>query len=249
MIHTEGIVTGRTAFGNTSQIVTFFTPDAGQIACLAKGVWRQRNPLFTGPFELGRRYEMVIVPRRRSALELVIDAQELDSYRGVRRSRERLADTFFVVGVLRYTASAGTADKQGYALAVETLRRLDLNEEVVLVFLAAWLRNLGVYPNFRSCPRCRRSGGAGPWFFSFREGGITCRRHRTRESVELRPEVLSACRDPGSVPPGTRRYAAAFRLLSAWLNDLLGPRGRMVECPFYLRPQGRTVGSPPAGGR
>ncbi len=238
ILRSRGFVIGRTNFGNTSQVVTLLTPYHGVLGLLAKGVWRPRNPAFTGPFDLACLYDVVFLPRRRAALGLLTEAQEVEGFRRLRRDRERIADVFLIIAFVRHFAAPGLGDEGFYRVVTETVRRCaDGAQDGLFYFLKEGLRILGVFPSLDRCAGCGAPVREGRRFrFSFREGGILCQRHRGDSYRSLSGELLAACRTRERVPAEDRHYAAGVRFLLDWANFVLASRSRMLEYPFYLRP-------------
>jgi DNA repair protein RecO (recombination protein O) len=247
-VRTSGLVLGRTNFGNSSQVVTFLTPAHGVVGAVAKGAWRPRNPLFTGPFELGACYELVFIPRRGGSLAICTEAQETEGFRALRRSRERLADAFLVLAFARQFCVPEAGDVRFYELTTGVLRDLAAGaRDRLLEFLRKGLGLLGLFPNLGRCASCdaavrplARHG------FSFREGGVLCARHAAAAEASISRACVELCLSgSGARVLARHETAPAVCFLVDWANFVLGSGGRMLEYPFYLRRSRRFRGYRP----
>ncbi len=234
MRRAEGVALKCVNFGNTSQVVHLLTPGQGLVGLLAKGVWRPRNPLFGGGFDVGRTYEFVYIPRSRGGLGLVTEAQEVECPRRIARDRARTADAFVVLAFAAYFAVPEGGDAGLYGILKDALRALDAGSEgALLEFLRAGLDNAGFLPCLDSCVKC----GAPPWEagrygFSGEAGGIVCPRHPAEADRTVSRAVIEAAR--GDRPAEPAAHARAVRFFIDWANHVLAFRRRVLEYPFYL---------------
>ena len=255
-VRSVGIVIGRSAFGNTSQVVSLLTPDQGVLGLLAKGVNRPRNPLFHGPFDLAGTYEFVFIPRRRGTLGIVTEAEEIAGTLGLRRSRERLADAFVVLDFVRRFAVPETGDERSFTLVSQTLRVLgepqggdqhgvidqdgESGQGGLLLFLRGALVLEGVAPSLTACVICGKPRGkARRYGFSYREGGLVCSAHGSADGSLARESLDALIGAEGAAPADRARRDDAVRFLVDWANYVLASRRRMLEYPFYLRKRRR----------
>ncbi|HNR98088.1 MAG TPA: DNA repair protein RecO C-terminal domain-containing protein [Planctomycetota bacterium] len=235
MPKTVGVALRCLNFGNSSQVVHFLTPGRGFLGLLAKGVWRPRNPMFEGGFDAGRTYELVYIPRPRSGLGLVTEAQEIECPRRLARDRARIADAFVVLAFAACFAAPEQADAELFELVRNALRALDAgSEEALLLFLRAGLGGAGVLPRLDACAKCgallREAARCG---FSHEAGGILCGRHPAQADRLLSGAVLRAARGEDFSDGAAR--GAAVRFLMDWANHVLAFRCRVLEYPFYLK--------------
>jgi DNA repair protein RecO len=229
-------------FGNSSQVVHLLTPGQGLVGLLAKGVWRPRNPMFGGGFDVGRTYEFVYIPRSRGGLGLVTEAQEVECPRRIARDRARTADAFLVLAFAAYFAVPEGGDAGLYGIVKEALHALDAGSETALLaFLRAGLDNVGFLPCLDSCVKC----GAPPWEagrygFSNEGGGLVCPQHPAEADRMVARAVVEAARGAPAPEPSVRGRAVRFFI--DWANHVLAFRRRVLEYPFYLVRKQEAVG-------
>ncbi len=177
----------RIDFSDTSQIVTFFTREAGILEGIAKGAYREKNS-FQGPFDLATLCEIVYLkpPQPQPALRIIAEATQLEGYRGLRRSWDRHAAASFLLELLRAVNEADDPAPILFDLTAFTLGRLEEAAgaapiaDLLAAFELKMLRLLGLNAELEGCAECGRrwKPSEQPVFFCVEAAGILCARCR-----------------------------------------------------------------------
>ena len=70
-------------YSETSQVLRFFTPEAGKIGCIAKGSKRKKSA-FLAPFELLSLYDLIRIEKRPGTLDILTKAERVRSFTKLR---------------------------------------------------------------------------------------------------------------------------------------------------------------------
>jgi len=194
-------------YSETSLIVALFTRERGRTGAIAKGA-RRRESKFQGEIEVATLAD-VVVSEGKDPLKLktLSEIAITDSFRGARRSLERVYAATYVVELLREALPEGEAAPEVFDLALSTLRRFAGPEApdgaAVIAFEARLLELLGLFPSLDACVDCGAEQGPGPAIFSARRGGVicaACRASRDRTAREATPGALQALELLGRSP-------------------------------------------------
>ncbi len=120
---TEGLMIGRTPYGNTSVITRWITPDHGRVNAIAKGALRPKNAL-TGQFDLYYHCELKLsVPRTRS-LHTLTECRVLEAHTGLRQEYARVLCAHYFTRLIETITEAETPLPEDYALLKKSLEYL-----------------------------------------------------------------------------------------------------------------------------
>jgi DNA repair protein RecO (recombination protein O) len=196
-------------YSNSSQVVSFFSREAGLVEAIAKGSHREKNA-FQGPFDLAVLRQVIFLERPAPALSIVAESEVLDGYRALRRSWARHVAACQVLELLRAVAMLGQPARELFDLAAQTLEQLcamplEGLSAGLLGFEVRALRLLGFLGAIDGCILCSR-----PWpgrrraaFFSPQAGGLLCRECLGRMQAPAPPAPL-----PGEAVEYLRGLAA-----------------------------------------
>ncbi len=170
----QAIVLGHIEFGEADRILRLFTLEKGKITVIAKGVRKIRSRK-AGHLEPFTRVNLFLAKGRN--LDIVTQAETLDSYIGLREDLEKVAFAAFVVEVLdRFTYEEGQ-NVSMFRLLANTLSRLEKGEhpETVIHFYKIRLLDLlGFRPQLFECVDCAETIIEQDQFFSPLVGGALC---------------------------------------------------------------------------
>jgi len=174
---TQALVVRRVDFSNTSQVVTLFTRDYGTVRALAKGSRRVRSA-FEGALDLLAQCRIVCLLRSGEALDLLIQAELVRPFAGLRRRLPCLYAATYVAELL--AELAGERDPHPSLWDATTDLWQDLSErafqpERLFRYEVQCLRELGVLPQWDRCAGCDRPlGRARRYGFRAGDGGVFC---------------------------------------------------------------------------
>ena len=175
---TEAVVLRQATLGEADRILTLYTPDAGKVRAVAKGVRRQKSKL-RGHLEPLNRVSVSISVGRN--LDVVAEAQTISAYRKVTEDLERLTRGLYVAELTDGFTVEHSANEPVYRLLVDTLERLSTTDRPALLtrrFETLLLGYSGFAPELYGCVECRSELEPVDHVFSCAMGGVVCPRCR-----------------------------------------------------------------------
>ncbi len=194
LYRTEGIVLRRSDLGEADRLLVLFTPGLGKLRVVAKGV-RKVPSRKAGHVEPFMRSQFLVARGR--DLDIVTQAEVLDTYQGLRRELVRTTYAYYVADLVDAFGEEGGENQPLYQLLAAALERLAAGDEPGLLarfFELRLLGHVGYRPELRRCVSCGAEHEPATVFFSAGEGGVRCQR----------------C---GAAPGATRLSLAAFKVL------------------------------------
>ncbi len=170
-------------FSETSQILRFFTPEAGKINCIAKGSKRKKSA-FLAPFELLSVYDLIRIEKRPGTLDILTKAERVRAFTKLRASYPGYVAACYAAEFVDEFAPEGQPVEGLYEHLLHLLERLEAGvpaADAVFSFESQALRALGYLPRLRECGVCRRAAASPDLFFSVRDGGALHAECRPRE--------------------------------------------------------------------
>lgn len=194
---TDAVAIRISPYSQTSQLVTWMTPDAGRVVTLIKGACRPKSP-FLGQYDLFATSELLYYERHKGDIHIAKECALLLPRLGLRDKWRAAATASYLCDLIGRTTLDG---QSGLDLFPLTTRMLDFLEAVgtsvpVLIwFEFAFIAVLGFAPRLDACVLC---GGLPPEgqtvTLSYRDGGVlcgTCESRPERETVRVKPDVLA----------------------------------------------------------
>lgn len=170
----QAIVLSHIEYGEADRILKLFTLEKGKISAIAKGVRKIRSRK-AGHLEPFTHVNLFLAKGRN--LDIITQAEMVDSFAGLRANLERLAYASYVMEVLdRFTYEEGQ-NIGIFRLLANTLSRLEKQsnpETVVHYFELRLLDLLGFRPQLFECIDCGKQIIEEDQFFSPLVGGILC---------------------------------------------------------------------------
>lgn len=176
---TEGVVIRQMVLGEADRVLTLYTPDAGKLRAVAKGVRKQKSKL-RGQLELLSRVS-VSISRGRN-LDVVAEAQTIDAFRSVTEGLERLTRGLYLAELTDGFTVEHSSNRPVYDLLVQTFGMLAATEQPDLLvrrFELKLLGHSGFDPELYSCVDCRTDLEQQDHLFSCAKGGVLCPECRT----------------------------------------------------------------------
>jgi DNA repair protein RecO (recombination protein O) len=196
----EGVVLRTMRLGEADRIVSLVTRGHGKVRAVAKGV-RRTTSRFGGRLEPLSHVTMLCWRGRE--LDIVNQAEVLDSFRPVREDLSRVGKAFTLLEVVDQLSQEGHANPRLYDMLVGALRVLEQRDPAALVpaFLLKVLALEGSAPVVDVCVACGED--AELVAFDPVEGGVLCR----------------SCRRGRALGPGTLELVR--RVLGGGLSSVL----------------------------
>lgn len=223
----DAIVIRLSDYSETSQVVAVFGREHGLVRLMAKGTRRGTKKRPAVGIDLLERGDLIFIPSKAHGLATLTEWVQRDSYLGLRRETSTLYHAAYGAEVVGALTAEGDPHPPVFDALVELLADLARlgeqktarsPEELIVRFQAAFLRAIGLNPQFRSCQGCgRERPSRGQVFFSSTAGGIVCAacRSRFREIVQVPAAIV---RSGFSAVDA----AAWFSLLDYHLTHLVG---------------------------
>jgi len=202
IVKTEAIPLRVTPFSNTSQIVTWLTPDYGKLATVIKGAYRPKHDA-AGQYDIGYRCELLFYEYARNGLHNFRECTALDNRQACRGDWRRTAVISYLCRLAADATPDGAHIPELYHLTDSTLTTLTQtpppHDTLLLWFELHLLELLGLSPRLRHCCICKEhlppETGA---LFSASLGGTACEpcatQRRDAAAIRLVPGVLSLLR-------------------------------------------------------
>jgi DNA repair protein RecO (recombination protein O) len=187
----EAVVLRTMRLGEADRIVTFVGRGQGKIRAVAKGV-RKTKSRFGGRLEPFTQVSLVMW-RGRSDLDIVTQADAVESNRSVREDLDRFALGQVMLEAVDRVVQEKEAAPRVFNLLVEGLRGLGVSgSPLVLAWFLLRLSSVaGFGPSLSDCTEC----GAPATWFSPGQGGAVCAQCRSAEAAPVAPGVLKLLND------------------------------------------------------
>lgn len=172
---TDAIIIKRHKFAEADRLLTLFTADCGKIRAIAKGTMRPNSKL-GGNVELLTHSRLMLARGRN--LDIVTQAQAIDTFLPVRESLELMACGFYLSELVDSITEEGEEDRELFELLLSTLKELaaaEDGERIVRYFELRLLERQGYRPQLQKCSNC---GGAllpETNYYNPAQGGVLCR--------------------------------------------------------------------------
>jgi DNA repair protein RecO (recombination protein O) len=171
---TEAIVIKKTKLGEADSILTFFTPHLGKIQGFAKSL-RKPGSKMAGHLEI-LSHSTVSFARGRN-IDTITGAQTIDPFLPLRDDLWLTSCGLYVVELVHQFTAEHQENEALFGLTLETLDRLDHDEDKELVlrfFELNLLECAGYRPQLEECVICHRKLEQTINYFSPAAGGLLC---------------------------------------------------------------------------
>jgi DNA repair protein RecO (recombination protein O) len=188
----EAVVLRTMRLGEADRIVTFVGRGQGKIRAVAKGV-RKTKSRFGGRLEPFTQVSLVMW-RGRSDLDIVTQADAVESNRSVREDLDRFALGQVMLEAVDRVVQEKEASPRVFNLLVEGLKGLGASGSPLVL---AWflLRLSGVAGFGASLSGCTECGATPAAWFSPGQGGAICAECRSPDAAPVAPGVLKLLND------------------------------------------------------
>lgn len=246
---TQAIILSRRDFGESDRLLTLFTPERGKIRAIAKGA-RKPQAKLSGHVELFARSDLMI--HRGRSLDIIIQAELIDPYLGLREDLSRSAYASYVAELLdRFTADEDVSQSELFELLHLTLGRVAdaADPRLATRYYEIHLLDLvGFRPELTACVATRAQLLPEAQFFSNEEGGAVSRAAASQLGaalVSLEIETLKILRhlqrsagdydQVASLRLSPQQHAGVERILLGYITHLLESKLRSVDFIRRLR--------------
>ena len=189
---TEAVVLRQIPLGEADRILTLYTPDIGKVRAVAKGVRRVKSRL-GGHLELLNRVSVALYEGK--SLDVVTEAQVVQSFRGLREDLEPLSRAMYVAEIVDGFSSERSPNSAIYTLLVDVLAELEKaapHDLLLRHFEMRLLEYAGYRPELFQCVACRSTLEPRDHLFSCSDGGVLCPTCRVTSSEAMLPVSVGA---------------------------------------------------------
>ena len=175
MYKTEAIVLRGRRLGEADRILTLYTPGFGKIDAKAKGV-RKTTSRMSGHLQPLTRCMLQLAQGHAS--DVVTGCETLESFQGIREDLERLSRALYACELVDRMLPDRLPGYVTYRLLLDTLRRLDKDENadsVLRFFEMRLMDQSGFRPQLEVCVACSQALPPEQNFFAPQAGGAVCR--------------------------------------------------------------------------
>jgi DNA repair protein RecO (recombination protein O) len=242
VFRTEAVVLRRIDLGEADRLVVAYAPDHGKMRLVAKGVRRLKSRK-AGHLEPFTRVRLLVARGRE--LNVITQAESLETFGALRRDLQRLGEASYVVELIDRFTLDEAGSRETYGLLIDTLTRLAEGRPgaaVLRFFELRLLEEMGYRPEFFRCVQCGAEVRPEAQAFAPVLGGVICptcrRRHPAARPLGL--EALKVLRhtsrsgfEAAAAPelrPAVRQEVEGH--LEAYLTHLLE---RTLNSPRFLR--------------
>lgn len=242
VFRTEAVVLRRLDLGEADRLIVAYSPEHGKMRLVAKGVRRPKSRK-AGHLEPFTRVRLLIARGRE--LNLITQAEAVETFGALRRDLQRLGEASYVVELIDRFTLDEAGSRGTYALLLDTLSRLALGRPapaVLRFFELRLLEELGYRPEFFRCVQCSSEIRPEAQAFAPALGGAICpscrRRHPAARPLSLEAlKVLRHYSRSGFETAAAPEVRAGVRAeveghLEAYLTHLLE---RTLNSPRFLR--------------
>lgn len=184
-----GVVLRTIKLGEADRIIVLCTKERGKVRAVAKGV-RKTKSKFGGRLEPISHVALQCYEGRE--LDLVTQAETVDSFRGVREDLDRMRRAISMLEAVDNISQEGESSPRLYQMLVGAIKSLEESNSPLIVAAFYWklLAYEGLSPMIDACVSC----GAKDDLISFdmTEGGVLCR--SDRRGISISPEALTLLR-------------------------------------------------------
>ena len=170
---TCGIILKRSNFGEADRLLTIFTEGKGKIKVIAKGV-RKQNSRLGGHLELFCLTNLVIAEGRN--LDIVTEAEIIESYINVRNNLEKANATYYLAEIVDKLTAEYESHDDVFNLLKITIDRINENKKNLSLpyFEINLLKSIGYEPELGKCLKCQKAPEPKDNSFDLAEGGLVC---------------------------------------------------------------------------
>ena len=151
----EGVVLRTYKLGEADRIVVLATAGHGKVRAVAKGV-RKTSSKFGARLEPLSHVSLQLYEGRN--LDIVTQAETIDSFRAIRDDLDRYSDALGALEVVDQLSMEGEVDGRRFAMLVGVLRTIAANDNPVVLpaFFLKVLAHEGFRPEVEQCVACGR---------------------------------------------------------------------------------------------
>ena len=205
-------------FSETSRIITFLTPERGQMTCIAKGARRKNSPL-SSALDTLNRVELVYYWKEGRSVQTLGEATLLEPFSRIKSDLERGAYAAFPLEIALKVAHENEPCQNFYRALSRGFYSLNAWDGDALAHccwqVARLLASAGFTPELADCVQCGREIGDNSGF-DFRAGAVCASCTPDRRIDRATRDDLRAVFAAESACPALASAASTFWIIRAY---------------------------------
>ncbi len=177
---TEAIALGRIDYGDSSQIITFYTRDYGKIHTLAKGFKRTSGRQSSKAVDLLTYYQILFIKKEHTSLHTLTEAILQNNYPVLRTDLDKYYKAACMAEMVNEFTGENDPSEQLFDIFASTLGGTTADTDAMISLLAfeiKTLKILGYLPEWGRCVNCKSDmPQVTEIYFNAKEGGVLCGR-------------------------------------------------------------------------
>ena len=169
-------------YSETSQIVTFFTRDAGKISAIAKGTKRRKSS-FGSPIEILSFGDIVFSQKTKDTLATLTEFDQLPLFSSLRKDLFVLNSALLAMELINTFLHEADKHPQLFDSLAEFLTNIQNRQSkptalsLLILFQLTLLSQTGILPVFQFCLNCKTpiNDNCQQYYFSSSANGLICR--------------------------------------------------------------------------
>ncbi|UCG56348.1 MAG: DNA repair protein RecO [Phycisphaerales bacterium] len=230
-------------YSETSQVVTFFTRDAGKVGAIAKGSKRAKSA-FDGPIEMLSLGNIVFSDSTKEKLATLTEFEQQPDFGTLSRDLFTLNCCLLAAELLNKLTNDRDPHRELFDSFLQFLRDADTQYEanrgrgnmlaLLILFQLALLKEVGLRPVFSSCVSCRSAFSA-DWpevYFSSASNGMICRNCEgsLQDKIRLTKEAATCLASLRSIADSQEETLNEIeRVLVYHFTEILGHLPKMAK--------------------
>ncbi len=236
---TQAVVLKQIPLGEADRIITLCTPNMGLIRAIAKGVRRPKSKL-RGHIELLNHISISL--NRGRNLDIVSEAESINSFGNLRKNLKRLSIAFYVAEIVLGFSAEESPSTVLYRLLLTALSALEVTDQLELIARYCEIGALsgsGYKPELHSCVDCRSILEPSDHVFSYLKGGILCPSCHNDYGEKLIPVSLNAMKLMRFMQKETLLSTAGLNVSRKLLNEVGQTNRRYIR--FIMEKELKTT--------
>lgn len=175
--NTPAITLRKIDYGDSSQIITFFTREYGKIQTLAKGL---KLPVkgISGGIDLFTHNHIVFIQRGRSHLHILAEWMLKESFCSLRDNLRKFYSALYLLELVGECTEINDKNESLFDLVIHTLHEVANGDDPavsILTFEVQMLSLIGYMPEMNQCVLCKSEIDLTRFaLFNAAEGGLVC---------------------------------------------------------------------------
>ena len=225
-------------FSETSQVVTFFTKDAGKVAALAKGAKRKKSP-FDGPVEVFSYGNIVYTQTPTAKLATLTEFSQMPVFQYLSRKMSSLNGGLFAVELTDFFTEDHDPHPDLFDSFIQFLTDIQTADplstlRLLIVFQLTLLNEVGTKPLLARCANCKTPfSDRWPFFyFSSTANGMICPdcEFSFADKIRITPQTAAVLADLKTITTANEAILKEIeKILIAHFTELMHRKPKMAK--------------------